>query len=84
MDFGTPPEGCPYTRSEVHTCSCVQVSFCELLRIIETVEPALLSCRDVLESGENHEAALKTVENHLRRFRALKVVVFSSPTEQGR
>jgi len=82
MDFGKPPEGCPYTDSDVRTCSCVQVSFCELLRIIETVEPALLSYRDVLQSGENREAELKRVEDHLRRFRALKVVVFSTPAAE--
>lgn len=81
MDFGKPPDGCPFTDSDVSKCSCVQISFCELVRIIETVEPALLSCHDALSGSDGSEAARKAVEDQLRRFRALKVVVFASPAE---
>lgn len=82
MDFGKPPAGCPLGSHDVHGCSCVQVCFCELLRIVETVEPALLSCRDALKNGEDHETELKAVDEHLARFRALKLKIFAPPAAE--
>ena len=71
MDLGVLPPGCPFEKCTAHDCSCVQIVYGELLKIVEMVEPTLLSCRDVLEESGDSEG-LKQVERKLTRVKFLK------------